>query len=79
MAVHTAHPIAAPPAAPVREKTSHQLLRGWCIFERRLSCVRKHGGRCLTLSRLDRHAVLIAKVGSRDHNINVDAISHRAP
>jgi len=32
MAVHTAHPIAAPPAAPVREKTSHQLLRGWCIF-----------------------------------------------
>ncbi|MDJ1112948.1 O-antigen ligase family protein [Microbacterium dauci] len=32
MAVHTKHPVAAPPAAPVREKTSHLLLRGWCIF-----------------------------------------------
>lgn len=32
MAVHTIHPIAAPPAAPIREKTGHILLRGWCIF-----------------------------------------------
>jgi len=32
MAVHTKHPIAAPPAAPIREKTGHLLLRGWCIF-----------------------------------------------
>jgi exopolysaccharide production protein ExoQ len=32
MAVHTKHPVVAPPAAPVREKTSHLLLRGWCIF-----------------------------------------------
>lgn len=32
MAVHTNHPIAAPPTAPPREKTSHLLLRGWCIF-----------------------------------------------
>lgn len=32
MAVHTKHPVAAPPSAPVREKTGHLLLRGWCIF-----------------------------------------------
>lgn len=32
MAVHTKHPIAAPPAAPVRETTGHLLLRGWCIL-----------------------------------------------
>ncbi|WP_434810415.1 O-antigen ligase family protein [Microbacterium sp. bgisy189] len=32
MTVHTSHPVAAPPAAPVREKTGHLLLRGWCIF-----------------------------------------------
>ena len=32
MAVHTKHPASAPPAAPVREKTGHLLLRGWCIF-----------------------------------------------
>ncbi|PZU46398.1 MAG: ligase [Microbacterium sp.] len=32
MVVHTNHPIAAPPTAPPREKTSHLVLRGWCIF-----------------------------------------------
>ncbi|WP_344736966.1 O-antigen ligase family protein [Microbacterium awajiense] len=32
MAVHTRHQAAAPPAAPVREKTGHLMLRGWCIF-----------------------------------------------
>lgn len=32
MAVHTKHPVSAPPAAPVREKTRHLVLRGWCIF-----------------------------------------------
>ncbi|GAA3898006.1 O-antigen ligase family protein [Microbacterium invictum] len=32
MAIHTKHPITTPPAAPVREKTGHLLLRGWCIF-----------------------------------------------
>lgn len=32
MAVHTNHPVAAPPEAPVRETTGHLLLRGWCIF-----------------------------------------------
>ena len=32
MAVHTRHPVAAPPTAPAREKTSHLLLRGWCIY-----------------------------------------------
>lgn len=32
MAVHTKHPASAPPAAPVREKTGHLLLRGWCVF-----------------------------------------------
>lgn len=32
MAVHTMHPISAPPAAPIREKTGHLLVRGWCIF-----------------------------------------------
>ncbi len=32
MAVHTKHPVAAPPSAPIREKTGHILLRGWCIF-----------------------------------------------
>lgn len=31
MTVHSRHPIAAPPAAPIREKTGHLLLRGWCI------------------------------------------------
>lgn len=32
MTVHTMHPVSAPPQAPVREKTGHLLLRGWCIF-----------------------------------------------
>ncbi|MEZ3160032.1 O-antigen ligase family protein [Microbacterium sp. BWT-B31] len=32
MAIHTKHPVSAPPGAPVREKTAHMLLRGWCIF-----------------------------------------------
>ena len=32
MAVHTNHPVSAPPSAPIREKTGHLLLRGWCIF-----------------------------------------------
>ncbi|HAQ59357.1 MAG TPA: ligase [Microbacterium sp.] len=32
MAVHTRHPIAAPPAAPVRESTGRLLLRGYTIF-----------------------------------------------
>lgn len=32
MAVHTKHPVAAPPAAPIREKTGHLMLRAWCIF-----------------------------------------------
>ncbi len=32
MAVHTKHPIAPPPAAPVRETTGHILLRGWAVF-----------------------------------------------
>ncbi|GAA1647726.1 O-antigen ligase family protein [Microbacterium flavum] len=32
MAVHTNHPVAAPPHAPARETTGHLLLRGWCIF-----------------------------------------------
>ncbi|MFE1645640.1 O-antigen ligase family protein [Microbacterium sp. P01] len=32
MAVYSKHPVAAPPAAPVREKTGHLLLRGWCTF-----------------------------------------------
>jgi exopolysaccharide production protein ExoQ len=32
MAVFTKHPVSAPPAAPVREKTGHLMLRGWCIF-----------------------------------------------
>ncbi|GAA2004096.1 O-antigen ligase family protein [Microbacterium ulmi] len=32
MAVHTKHPVSATPAAPVREKTGHLLLRAWCIF-----------------------------------------------
>lgn len=32
MTAHTQHPIAAPPAAPVRETTAHLLLRGWCIL-----------------------------------------------
>ncbi|MFJ6679912.1 O-antigen ligase family protein [Microbacterium sp. NPDC091382] len=31
MAVHSSHPVSAPPAAPPRERTSHILLRGWCI------------------------------------------------
>ena len=32
MAAHTKHPASTPPAAPVREKTGHLMLRGWCIF-----------------------------------------------
>ncbi|MCR2785230.1 MULTISPECIES: O-antigen ligase family protein [unclassified Microbacterium] len=32
MAVHTKHPVSAPPAAPVRERTGVLLLRAWCIF-----------------------------------------------
>lgn len=32
MAVRSKHPVAAAPAAPVREKTAHLLLRAWCIF-----------------------------------------------
>lgn len=32
MAVHSNHPASAPPAPPVREKTGHLMLRGWCIF-----------------------------------------------
>ncbi|MGP3535438.1 O-antigen ligase family protein [Microbacterium sp. RD1] len=32
MAIHTKHPVSAPPAAPMREKTAHLLLRGWCVF-----------------------------------------------
>ncbi|BDV30052.1 O-antigen ligase family protein [Microbacterium terricola] len=32
MAVHSKHPASAPPAAPLREKTSHLALRAWCIF-----------------------------------------------
>ncbi|KQS00176.1 hypothetical protein ASF93_12055 [Microbacterium sp. Leaf347] len=31
MAVHSRHPIAAPPAAPLRETTPHLLLRAWCL------------------------------------------------
>ncbi len=32
MAVHSQHPASAPPTAPVRERTRHLMLRGWCIF-----------------------------------------------
>lgn len=32
MAALTNHPISVPPSAPIREKTGHLLLRGWCIF-----------------------------------------------
>ncbi|WP_141933577.1 O-antigen ligase family protein [Microbacterium sp. SLBN-146] len=32
MAVHSKHPASAPPTAPVREKTGHLMLRGWCTF-----------------------------------------------
>lgn len=32
MPVHTNHPVAAPPSAPIRETTGQLLLRGWCIF-----------------------------------------------
>lgn len=32
MAVYSKHPASAPPTPPVREKTGHLLLRGWCIF-----------------------------------------------
>ncbi len=32
MAVYSKHPASAPPSAPVREKTGHLMLRGWCIF-----------------------------------------------
>ena len=38
-------PAGAENAAPIDR-------RGWCIFERRLSSVRKNGGCCLTLSQL---------------------------
>lgn len=32
MAVHTLHPVGPPPAPPARERTSHLLLRAWCVF-----------------------------------------------
>ncbi|MFT4135095.1 O-antigen ligase family protein [Microbacterium sp.] len=32
MTAHTSHPLAKPPAAPLRETSAHLLLRGWCIF-----------------------------------------------
>lgn len=32
MAVHTKHPVSAPPTPPSREKTGHLLLRAWCGF-----------------------------------------------
>lgn len=32
MAVYSKHPASAPPQAPVREKTGHLMLRGWCIY-----------------------------------------------
>jgi hypothetical protein len=32
MAVHTHHPVSAPPAPPVRERTGELLLRAWCVF-----------------------------------------------
>ena len=32
MAAYTKHPASEPPSAPVREKTGHLMLRGWCIF-----------------------------------------------
>ncbi len=32
MAVHSRHPVSAPPVAPARETTGHLLLRGWCVF-----------------------------------------------
>ncbi|WP_169581661.1 MULTISPECIES: O-antigen ligase family protein [Microbacterium] len=32
MALHSKHPASAPPTPPVREKTGHLMLRGWCIF-----------------------------------------------
>ena len=32
MAVYSKHPASAPPSPPVREKTGHLLLRGWCIL-----------------------------------------------
>lgn len=32
MAVYSKHPASAPPTPPVREKTGHLVLRGWCIF-----------------------------------------------
>lgn len=32
MAVHTKHPVSAPPSAPVRETTRHLLLRAWCVL-----------------------------------------------
>ncbi|WP_194409101.1 O-antigen ligase family protein [Microbacterium cremeum] len=31
MAVYSKHPASAPPSPPVREKTGHLMLRGWCI------------------------------------------------
>ena len=31
MAVHTQHPVSAPPAAPPRERTGVLLLRAWCV------------------------------------------------
>lgn len=32
MAVHTKHPVIAPPAPPIREKTGHLILRAWCAL-----------------------------------------------
>jgi exopolysaccharide production protein ExoQ len=32
MTAHTKHPVAAPPAPPVREKTGVLLVRAWCVF-----------------------------------------------
>ncbi|GAA2984362.1 O-antigen ligase [Microbacterium terrae] len=32
MAVHSKHPVSAPPAPPLRETTGHLLMRAWCIF-----------------------------------------------
>jgi O-antigen ligase len=32
MAVYSKHPASAPPSPPIREKTGHLMLRGWCIL-----------------------------------------------
>lgn len=32
MAVYSNHPVSAPPVAPLRERTGHLALRGWCVF-----------------------------------------------